>query len=255
MEVGIIDGMDVTVGDYKFNIEARPSLGCPDVESAYLTLVSPGGVTDRTENVEEYFVFGDKDGVVNGRSFMLGTYTIVADFYSENNLAGDLVVQGTPTEFDVVSGPTQAPSSEPTFSQAPSSAPTSPTAAPSSSPTGDCSIEFYLWDADEDVFQTPVSLLPTHCASELDEFNIEARPSSGCSQVRSAYLNLFGEINRDRTENVIPYLVFGDKNNNVNGKNFDVGSYTIEATLYSEKRGNGVEVATDSFDFEVDGAC
>jgi hypothetical protein len=78
----------------QFSIEARPTAECRATESTRMNLRGPIVVIDRIENQAPYLVFGDNIGDIFGRDYKPGNYTISADFYSSNNLNGELVVSG-----------------------------------------------------------------------------------------------------------------------------------------------------------------
>ena len=111
-----------------------------------------------------------------------------------------------------------------------------------------CIVEFILYNANTD------EALHTLKAQEYQQdfpLSIVARPSSACGATGSARLTLAGRINSERTENSKPYAVFGDEEEDLNGRNFRTGAYTINAELYSKRRRRGKLVASASFDFVV----
>jgi hypothetical protein len=90
-----------TMKSNEFNIEARPSAACGPTESARMNLRGPIVVTNRIENQGPSTVFGDNRGNIYGRDYKPGNYTISADFYSSDNLLGELVVSGA-FAFDIL---------------------------------------------------------------------------------------------------------------------------------------------------------
>ena len=79
----------------EFNIQARPTAACSTTLSAAMDLSGPIH-TDRRENRGPYMIFGDDAaGNVFGRDYQEGRYTISSQIYSERNLQGDLVVEGS----------------------------------------------------------------------------------------------------------------------------------------------------------------
>jgi len=81
--------------------------------------------------------------------------------------------------------------------------------------------------------------------------NIEAIATS---DVESVLLELSGDKNNIRTENVAPYALFGDNSGNFFGMDFDFGAYSITATPYGGNGLSGDMGAALTIDFEfVDG--
>lgn len=133
--------------------------------------------------------------------------------------------------------------------------------APSTVATGCDTFDFVLWNADDEI---PVQTLQHGDVLSIQdwEFNIEAK-TTGC-RVESMRLELSGPIRQARTENVVPFTVFGDRackndndcpneyNANPNGKDWKVGTYAITATAYSMNRAKGDEVDKKTISFTVD---
>ena len=111
-----------------------------------------------------------------------------------------------------------------------------------------CEIEFFLKNADNNGDLGP---LKAEECKDISTFSVEARPSATCAAIRSARMSLDGPINSVRTENFIPYTVFGDFRGIVNGRDFLGGQYTISADFYSECNLGGAFVASASFVFTV----
>lgn len=57
----------------------------------------------------------------------------------------------------------------------------------------------------------------------------------------------------DRTENTAPYSFFGDSNGDLLGQAFSKGSYTFQATAYTQKGGKGTAIFTADADYTVIG--
>lgn len=77
---------------FQFNIQAQPTEGCLVSASAQMELSGPRNFV-RTENKTPFFIFGDRDGDINGRSYIAGDYEISASLFSERRGGGDLVAQ------------------------------------------------------------------------------------------------------------------------------------------------------------------
>ncbi|NQZ45034.1 MAG: BspA family leucine-rich repeat surface protein [Flavobacteriaceae bacterium] len=111
-------------------------------------------------------------------------------------------------------------------------------------------ISFNLIDADNDVVlaslsegqQIDFSTLPTL------NLNIEAVTTDDVESVR---LELSGALSNQRTENVAPFALFGDRGGDFNGVPFVAGSYSISATPYSEKGLSGMTGTALTVTFEL----
>ncbi len=79
---------------------------------------------------------------------------------------------------------------------------------------------------------------------DTDRFNIEAITDP--SEVGSVTFELSGERRLRRTENVVPYELFGNFANRI-----AEGDYTLTATPFSERNGRGEEGTALSISFEV----
>jgi hypothetical protein len=112
----------------------------------------------------------------------------------------------------------------------------------------DCHVEFIVYNADTDAEVGPLSALET---MELNQFNIEARPSADCDATTSAKLFLAGPIELEKTENVAPFMVFGNSGGDMFGRAYQPGSYTITAELYSGKGRDRTSVVSGVFEFEI----
>ena len=126
---------------------------------------------------------------------------------------------------------------------------TVPGPEPSSSPlTG-----FTLVDASD---QSVLATVTDGIAVELDDpaggdYAIRADVESG-STIGSVHLALTGAKSVSRTENIAPYSLYGDEGaNDLTGGTLPVGSYTLTATAYSQKRAAGSELGTLSVSFTV----
>lgn len=118
-----------------------------------------------------------------GRDLHPGSYVLNSDVFLESNLDGDLVVSRE-IHFE-------AKHCDPV-------------------PSLGCSIEYILFDADADVASG--GLEEVEC-SMMNEFNVQARPTSDCSNPESTYMELTGPITgpiqESKFENSGPYMIFG----------------------------------------------
>jgi len=111
-----------------------------------------------------------------------------------------------------------------------------------------CELEFILFDADADIALRPLG--EVECVMS-NEFSIQARPTAACPTTLSADMKT-GPIDEDRLENFGPYMVFGDnRKGNVFGRDYQEGSYTISASIYSERQLHGDLVVEREFDFTM----
>jgi len=98
---------------------------------------------------------------------------------------------------------------------------------PKVEPMGECALEFVLFNADTN--EALGSLESTVC-KEAFAFNIQAHPNADCPTTLSAYMELTSEIHEERTENLGPYMIFGDRNGeDFFGKVFRGGDHMISS--------------------------
>ena len=69
--------------------------------------------------------------------------------------------------------------------------------------------------------------------------------------VASVGFVLTGQINRNLTENVAPYALFGDTNGNYRGRKLAKGIYNLKVSAYSGPNRSGAELATISLQFSI----
>jgi len=206
----LYDGEVIDVKNLPTMNLAIEAVATDDTESVRLAL-SGAMVSGRIENVAPYALFGDIGGNYNGKGFALGDYYITATPYTGKKLGGD---RGNALTIGF------------TFADVP--------------PKELSVIGFNLIDADKnepirgirDGDMIDVKDLPTM------NLNIEAVTTDDVQSVRLA---LSGSMISERTENVAPYALFGDKGGNFNGRGFDLGDYGIVATPYSEDRLSGTQ--------------
>ncbi len=82
-------------------------------------------------------------------------------------------------------------------------------------------------------------------------FTIRVNLADDSALTGSVFLNLEGPFNSIKTENSIPYALFGGSSNNYVGVSFAPGTYTITATPFSGKNGQGLEGETLSVSFTI----
>lgn len=82
----------------------------------------------------------------------------------------------------------------------------------------------------------------------VQNFNIRAIATGDTESVR---LVLSGSLSTVRTENVVPYAVYGDINGNYSNKVFPLGPYSLTATAYSANNLGGESGAATSISFSL----
>lgn len=216
----IEEGMQIDMKDLPtLNLDIRANAS-EDVESVRLSLNGVQSIS-RTENIAPYALFGDAPaGNYNGNDFIEGTYMLTAAPYSEDNLGGNtgeiLSINFELYDESVIS-----------------------------------ITEFMLVNAetDEDLFlltegmQIDLSSLSTH--------NLDIRANTD-GDVESVQLQLEGNLEIIRTENLEPYALYGDSPAGVyNGAAFTAGVYKISASPYALDRLGGKIGASLSVNFEL----
>ena len=111
---------------------------------------------------------------------------------------------------------------------------------------------FTLWDASD---QTELAQLADGGALSVDD------PDSGSYGIRvefevnaeigSVRLELTGAKPVTKTESMAPYSLYGDDADGLNGEPLPAGEYTLRATAYSEREGNGDELGSLEVSFTV----
>ena len=111
-----------------------------------------------------------------------------------------------------------------------------------------CELEYVLFNSDTD---EAVGVLQESFCIPDHEVNIQARPTASCTTTESALVSLSGPITATRTENAGPYMIFGDLNGNVFGRDLTSGTYTIFSDVFSEDGRQGDLVVSREFTFEA----
>ena len=81
-------------------------------------------------------------------------------------------------------------------------------------------------------------------------FGVRAEPAAG-AEIGSVRLELSGAKTVTRTENLVPYSLYGHANGQVHGEGLPAGSYTLRATAYNEANLQGEELYTLEVAFTV----
>lgn len=91
------------------------------------------------------------------------------------------------------------------------------------------------------------------CLETLDAGNYSISAVTRSGSIQSVYLELEGPISVTRTENQIPWALFGDEPaGNFAGRNFPAGTYTLKGTPYSADDRGGDSGPTFTLIFEVE---
>ncbi|MEK6155255.1 ExeM/NucH family extracellular endonuclease [Flavobacteriaceae bacterium 3-367] len=109
---------------------------------------------------------------------------------------------------------------------------------------------FYLINADtnEDIGLITEGGLFDIGALPTTNLSIRAEATNDTESVR---LELTGALGTARTENIVPYALFGDKSGNYSGQEFGVGTYMLKATPYSGKGLSGDIGTARTVNFEL----
>ncbi|MCA9882878.1 MAG: hypothetical protein KC546_11845 [Anaerolineae bacterium] len=89
------------------------------------------------------------------------------------------------------------------------------------------------------------------CIDSFDSGNYTITALTIDPQVKSVYFELDGPITNTRTENIIPWSLFGDTSGSYAGRTLPAGEYTLTATPYSEENRGGVAGPTFTVIFTV----
>lgn len=86
---------------------------------------------------------------------------------------------------------------------------------------------------------------------DFDQFNLIAQINENHPQAAAVKSIKFESNLGDRTENVAPYALFGDKSGDFFGQALAAGEFTVKATAYTGKRGTGEEIGTTDLTYTV----
>ncbi len=108
-------------------------------------------------------------------------------------------------------------------------------------------------DTNEDIFELTEGMQIDYTSLPTLNLNIRANTNE---KTRSVRMNLTGELNASKTENVAPYALFGDfPRGNYFGREFELGMYTIAATAFSESRTQGIASEVLTLNFSIVNVC
>lgn len=217
----LTEGMVIDVATLPTTDLSIVALATDDTGSVLLELSGELSFS-QTENIVPYALFGDSSSNFNGNVFPVGDYTISATAFSGSNLGGETGIS-LAVNFSVVDNPSSV--NEVTA--------------------------LVLVNADTD---TDITVLSDGISIDLGSLpttnlNIRAEASS---DVESVFLQISGDLNNTRKENIEPFALFGDSSGNYSGRNFGVGSYGLSATPYTEDNLNGTMGTPLSLTFTID---
>lgn len=91
------------------------------------------------------------------------------------------------------------------------------------------------------------------CLETLDAGSYSLSAVTRADSIQSVYIELEGPVSTSRTENEIPWSLFGDEPaGNFSGGNLPAGTYTIKATPYSGSSRSGNSGPTFTLIFNVE---
>ncbi len=205
------------IGNVPLNIKSTPTRS---VGSVVFDLDGPIDITT-TENFAPYFLFGNPANLGNtrevnyAREFPVGSYTLTVTAYSGNGGGGDVVATRT-VSFEVVLN---------------------------------AAIDrFVLFDDAGTVLDDNLEDGETIVLSEISNnaLNIEAITDPAIVGSVVFDLQAPGNLSRVRTENIVPYAVFGN-----GSRPFVEGDYTLTAIPYQESNAGGAAGTAATINFSV----
>ena len=250
LAAALLDGKRLTlaVGAEDLGIEGA-------VGSVRLTFTGGGETVTRTESAEPYALFGDRNGdFFGGRELAAGDYTLRIEAFSGAGGSGGSL--GTQSLAFSVTGTAPSPEPEPGPLPEPGPQP-GPGPQPDPQPSD---VKVSLIDANNDrevasladgaeLDVAAVSGKDLTLAVGAEELGIEGVVGS----VRLTFTG--GGETVTRTESAEPYALFGDKDGNFfGGQKLTNGDYTLTLEIFSEARGAGTKLATETVAFSVTGA-
>ena len=239
----------------EYNIVARINSDADSIKS--VKFESPLG--DRIENVKPYAVFGDNtEGDFYGETLSEGSFTLKATAYDNYKGQGQ-VVETADITYDVVDvAPPEPPAPEPPIPEPPTPPTPEPPMPPAPEPptSAQALMTFALFNADTDEVVEGYENLGANNTIDLngldlDKFNIVAQINPEHPDADAIESVKFESPLGDRTENIEPYALFGDRNSDFSGKTAKTGNFTLKATAYEGDNGQGSSVGSVDLDYTV----
>ncbi len=216
----IREGQSINLDELDSRELAIRAVTDPNPVGSVELMLSGEKVVNRLENGAPYTLFGDgPGGDFFGEIFCAGEYTITATPYPDRRRGGEAGIALT-RNFTL---------------------------------TGSPQVEALVLvnaETNEDIVNLSEGLVidPTEVGNAL---NINAlAPCAG--SVTFVLRDADGSIIQEVTESFAPFALFGDVSGDFNPWTPEAGEYTLEATPYSGKRGQGTAGETLSFNFSVD---
>ena len=207
----------------KLNLRANTK---SEVGSVVFEIINGNDVVNNTENVAPYAAFDDNDG--NYLSWKPATpqagdsFTVKAIAYQMANGEGN-AEKPVVLNFSFIDE-----------GEAPELA------------------ELVLINADTDTEIGTLEDGQTVNLSEIGTANLSVMAKTNPSPTGSVSFDLDGPISQNQIENLLPYALFGDKpGKDFNGKTFEAGNYTLEATAFNGNQGLGIASNPLVVSFEV----
>ena len=217
--------------------------------------------------MKPYALFGDKGGKGNftGKTLDTGDFSVKATAYTKQGAKGR-ALESLDLDYSVIeSMDNAAPVPKPVPKSAPAPVLTpkpKPAPAPARPAPADPLLTLALVNAETDKIVRGFEDLATN--SEIDladldtsQYNLVALVNSDHSKANSVKSVKFeanfgnGSKSSQRTENVEPYALFGDKGGDFFEKTLTPGDVTIKAKAYSKDGGKGAVVDILSLDYSV----
>ncbi|MEO1508158.1 MAG: hypothetical protein AAFU84_10960 [Cyanobacteria bacterium J06633_23] len=251
----------------QFSLAARVNPDHPDAGSVK-SVKFDSDFGKKTENLKPYALFGDKGGKGNftGKTLDTGDFSVRATAYTKQGAKGR-ALESLDLDYSVIesmdnAAPAPKPKANPTPVPNPNPTPI-PTPKPKLTPApADPLMRLALVNAKTDKVVKGYEDLATN--SEIDmadldtsQYNLVALVNSDHSKANSVKSVKFeanfgnGSKFSQRTENVEPYALFGDKGGDFFEKTLTPGDVTIKAKAYSKDGGKGAVVDILSLDYSV----
>lgn len=210
--------------------------GAPSIGSVKLDLE---GVGSQIESVTPYALFGDRGGDLAGEALEAGDYSLTLTAYSETGGKGS-VLGSTSMTFTIAAPEAVAEAS-----------PAGPEPVEDTFVWGTDLLDVQLAFADDDrafaaIGDGSVVDLANQAGREIAIF---ATAKDDAPKVGSVRLELDG--GPSQLENMSPFALFGDRSGDFAGEKFDPGDYRLKLTAYSESRGRGEVLETDTLAFTL----
>ncbi|MEM9005051.1 MAG: glycoside hydrolase family 9 protein [Cyanobacteria bacterium P01_F01_bin.86] len=255
-----IDAIDLS----KFSIIAEVNSSHPEASKVKSVIFSSNYGT-QTENVPPYAMFGNHGNNFSGEDINIGNFELTVTAYTHKGGKGKAIGSagldfavvdssatpepGADSAIEVPNSVTKpesvlTPKPDPTLNPKPA-----PIPEPESVSTASL-INLALVNADtneivsgyEDL--SGVTEIDLNDFGDLENYNVVALINPEYAEASSVKSVKFESSVGNRTENVVPFALFGDHKSNFLGKALTTGNFTIKATAYDAKNGKGSSLGT-----------